>query len=99
MMIGRVLFVAGVLACSGGGAPRRDVTVAERSIDEVLAAHTDALMRLPGVVGIAIGLCDGERCIKVLVTDSSAALKAKVPHRLEGHRVAVEVTGTIRPRS
>ena len=74
-----------------------------RSIDAVLAAHTDSLMALPGVVGTAIGLCDegggSERCIKVLFSDSSAAAQAKIPARLEGYRVAVEVTGTIRPRS
>jgi len=99
MIIGRVLLVAGVVACSG--AQRREATVAERSIDQVLAAHTDSLMALPGVVGTAIGLCDGggERCIKVLVADSGVAAKANIPARLEGYRVAVEVTGTIRPRS
>lgn len=76
----------------GGGA------VATRSIDDVLAAHSDSLMALPGVVGTAIGLCDGERCIKVLLADSSAAAKARIPPRLEGYRVVTEVTGTIRPR-
>jgi hypothetical protein len=90
------VLLAGALACSGthsGGA-----TVAARSIDEVLAAHTDSLMALPGVVGTAIALCDGERCIKVLLADSSAATKGRIPTRLEGYRVVVEVTGTIGPR-
>lgn len=99
MMIGRVLFLAAVLACSGGGVQRKEATVAQKNIDDVLAAHSDSLMALPGVVGTAIGLCDGERCIKVLVADSGVAAKAKLPARLEGYRVAVEVTGTIRPRS
>ena len=99
-MIGRliaaVLLVAVVAACSGthsGGAP-----VATRSIDEVLADHTDSLMAIPGVVGTAVGLCDGERCIKVLLTDSNPETKRKIPARLEGYRVVVEVTGTIKPR-
>ncbi len=69
-----------------------------RSIDEVLAAHTDSLMAIPGVVGTAVGLCDGERCIKVLLADSNPETKRKIPGRLEGYRVVVEVTGTIRPR-
>ena len=72
--------------------------MAARSIDEVLAAHSDSLMALPGVVGTAIGLCDRERCIKVLLADSSAATKGRIPARLEGYRVVAEVTGTIRPR-
>lgn len=65
------------------------------SIDEALAAHTDALLALPGVVGIAIGLRAGERCIKVLLADAAAG--ARVPQRLEGYRVVTEVTGVIRP--
>lgn len=69
-----------------------------RSIDEVLAAHTDSLQSLPGVVGTAIASCEGERCIKVFVADSYPYSKARIPHRLEGYRVVVEVTGTIRPR-
>jgi len=91
-----VVLLSGVLvACSGA---HRGATVAARSIDEVLAAHTDSLMMLPGVVGTAVGLCDGQRCIKVLLADSSAAAKARIPERLEGYRVVVEVTGVIRPR-
>ncbi len=69
-----------------------------RSIDEVLATHTDSLMALPGVVGTAVGLCDGERCIKVLLADSNAATQRRIPARLEGYRVLVEVTGRITPR-
>lgn len=72
--------------------------MAGRSIDEVLAAHTDSLMALPGVVGTAIGLCDGERCIKVLLADSSSDTKRRIPARLEGYRVLAEVTGPITPR-
>jgi len=95
-LIAAVLLVAVVAACSGthnGGAP-----VATRSIDEVLVDHTDSLMAIPGVVGTAVGLCDGERCIKVLLADSNPETKRKIPARLEGYRVVVEVTGTIRPR-
>ena len=55
-------------------------------------------MALPGVVGTAIGLCDGERCIKVLLADSTAATKSRIPTRLEAYRVVTEVTGTFRPR-
>jgi hypothetical protein len=99
MMIRRLIvavLLSGALACSAthsGGA-----TVAARSIDDVLAAHTDSLMALPGVVGTAIAACDGERCIKVLLADSSPGTKGRIPARLEGYRVVVEVTGAIRPR-
>lgn len=89
--------VAGALiACSGS--QRGAAIVATKSIDEVLTAHTDSLLALPGVVGTAIGLCDGERCIKVFLADSNAAVRERIPARLEGYRVVVEVTGTVRPR-
>ena len=103
MTIGRGIgaaLLAGALACSsaprggGGGEP----TVAAKSIDQVLAAHSDSLMALPGVVGTAIGLYEGERCIKVLLTDSGGNTKDRIPSRLEGYRVVIEVIGTIRPR-
>ncbi len=96
----RLVLLAGALACSGAqrGGAGGEATVTARSIDEVLAAHSDSLMALPGVVGTAIGLCDGERCIKVFLADSGADTKRRIPARLEGYRVLAEVTGTIRPR-
>jgi hypothetical protein len=86
-------------ACSGSqGSADQGATVVTRSIDEVLAAHRDSLLALPGVVGTAIGLSDGQPCIKVLVSDSSPDIKARIPTRLERYPVVVEVTGPIRPR-
>src|SRR6266436_4676569 len=100
-MVARMLtlvLLAGALACSRGQRGGGAATVTARSIDDVLAAHSDSLMALPGVVGTAIGLCDGERCIKVFLADSGQETKRRIPARLEGYRVLAEVTGTIRPR-
>ena len=94
----RLLLLAGALACSGAQRGGGAATVTARSIDEVLAAHNDSLMALPGVVGTAIGLCDGERCIKVFLADSGQETKRRIPTHLEGYHVLAEVTGTIRPR-
>jgi hypothetical protein len=94
-MIAPVLLAGMFVACSSS---QRSATVPARSIDEVLAAHTDSLMALPGVVGTAIALCDGERCIKVFLADSNPDTSSRIPPRLEGYRVVVEVTGAIRPR-
>ncbi len=55
-------------------------------------------MALPGVVGTAIGLCDGEPCIRVLLRDSSETVRKAIPLRLDGYPVRAEVTGPIRPR-
>lgn len=74
------------------------MAVPPKSIEEVLAVHTDSLMALPGVVGTAIGLCDGTPCIHVFVTDTATAARRRIPDRLEGYRVEVQVTGPIRAR-
>ena len=102
-MIAPVLLASALAACPGshgasGQGVGRGTTVATRSIDEVLAAHTDSLLALPGVVGTAIALCDGERCIKVFLADSNPATRSRIPARLDGYRVVTEVTGAIRPR-
>jgi hypothetical protein len=108
-VIAPVLLAGAIAACTGarnagqgrasdGAGGKMEATLPAKSIDDVLAAHTDSLMALPGVVGTAIGLCDGERCIKVLLADSNPATTGRIPPRLEGYRVVAEVTGTIHPR-
>ena len=100
------VFAVALLACSSsqrsagqsGGGEGGNTAVAGRSIDAVLAAYTDSLMALPGVVGTAVALCGGEQCIKVLLDDASEEAKARIPTRLEGYRVVTEMSGTIRPR-
>ena len=69
-----------------------------RSIQEVLAAHTDSLMALPGVVGTAIGRCDTTLCIRVFLRDSTAAARGAIPETLEGYPVKVDVTGEFQKR-
>jgi hypothetical protein len=68
----------------------------EKAIEEVLKQHTDSLMSLPGVVGTAIGKCEGKPCIKVLVVKKTPELSEKIPLELEGFPVVVEETGMIR---
>ena len=97
-----VLMASAPAACASresGDGIRKEGDVSSRSIEEVLVAHTDSLMALPGVVGTALGLCDGAPCIKVFVADSAAARRGRIPDRLEGHPVKIEVTGIIRPRA
>ena len=67
-----------------------------KAIQAVLAEHTDSLLSLPGVVGTAIGECQGEPCIKVFVVKRTPELVSKIPATLERFRVAVEETGEIR---
>jgi hypothetical protein len=71
--------------------------VSIRPLEEVLRAHTDHLMAVPGVVGIAEGLCEGRPCIKVFVARTTPHLLKAIPASLEGYPVAVEETGELRP--
>ena len=67
-----------------------------KPIEEVLKAHTNALMSIPGVVGTAQGLCDGKPCIKVYVIEKTPELEGKIPDVLEGFSVEVVETGEFR---
>jgi hypothetical protein len=69
-----------------------------RDINAVMADHTEELMAIPGVAGVAIGeLDDHTPCILVLVEEETAELKAKIPEKLEGHPTKLYVTGKIVP--
>jgi hypothetical protein len=63
-----------------------------KTIEQVLAEHTDALMAVPGVVGTAIGASG----IRVFLADATA--RPRIPTQIEGYAVSVEVTGLITPR-
>ena len=64
----------------------------------MLDEHRAWLMSVPGVVGTAIGLCDGIRCIHVFLARESAEARERIPSRLDGYEVRAEVTGIIRAR-
>ena len=95
-----IVIAPAIWACAGNSS--REQTgggeVSSKTIEQVLASHNDSLMALPGVVGTAIGLCDGAACIRVFVSDSSAARARRIPDTLDGFPVRVEVSGPFRPR-
>jgi hypothetical protein len=70
---------------------------ADRSLEEVLRAHTDRILAIPGVVGVGEGRCDGQPCIKVFVARKTPDLLKEIPPSLDGYPVAVEETGELRP--
>jgi len=64
-------------------------------IEEVLAKYTAALLALPGVAGVAQGLCDGQPCIRVFL---ARATTAPLPAELERFPVRVEFSGSFGAR-
>ena len=67
-----------------------------RSIQEVLKSHTDELMAVSGVVGVAEGESRGRPCIRVFVIDRNSKLLKQIPDSIEGYRLQVEQSGKFR---
>jgi len=56
-----------------------------------------SLLVKPGIVGISIGECNGEQCIKVLLEKELKELRdVVIPSEFHGFKVETEVTGPIR---
>ena len=72
--------------------------VSEKTIGEVLKAHTDEWMAVPGVVGVGIGETNGRPCIRIFVTQKTEALAEKIPDRVEGFPVRIDEAGEFRAR-
>ena len=97
-IVATLVVAAALASCARPDHREETQAVTSKTIEAVLAAHTDSLMALPGVVGTAIGMCDGAPCIRVFIADASAPGRRRIPAQLEGYPVKVEVTGPIRPR-
>ena len=65
-------------------------------IREVLKRHTDELMAVAGVVGVAEGKSRGRPCIKVFVVDRRSELIKHLPENLEGYLLKIEESGEFR---
>jgi hypothetical protein len=72
--------------------------VAAQDITKGLQQHTETLMAVPGVVGTAQSLCDGQPCIKVFVVQATPELTQKIRRILTGYPVVIQETGPIRAR-
>ena len=64
-------------------------------IREVLERHTDELMSVAGVVGIAEGKSRGRSCIKVFVVERSPELLKQIPDTIEGYPIQIEESGEL----
>lgn len=71
--------------------------MSQRSIEDVLRAHTDHLMGIEGVVSVGQGLCGGADCIRVGVRVPADTLRDAIPDSLDGYPVEVTEIGMVRP--
>ena len=97
-MVGLVGVMAALLACGPEAeiGPEEEKPVPEKSIQQALSEHTDSLMALPGIVGVAQGECSGQPCIRVFVAKKTEELLKLLPPLIEGYQVAVDETGEIK---
>ncbi len=70
--------------------------MSEQSISELLKAHSNEWMNIPGVVGVGEGLHQGKPCILVLVKKKSKQLSAQIPKQLESYPVVIQETGEVK---
>lgn len=98
VLVGLLSIAVIVAGCRGGSATENhnSTQMPTRSIEDVLATHTDSLMAIRGVEGVGQGKCDDEPCIRVFVSERTPDVKAEVPDTIEGYVVDVEVTGRFR---
>ena len=68
------------------------VTQTEDRLLQVLEQHRDAIMTMPHVVGVGIGRCGAETCIKILVSVRSDEVEAQLAILLDKHPYTIEET-------
>ena len=73
--------------------PETETMEPDTSIVDAQNALTPTVMSLPGVVGTAIGLCDGTPCIQVLLAAPDAKLSERIPTEYRGFVVTEVVVG------
>lgn len=65
----------------------------------VIATHAEALMAIPGVEGMAVGLLDDGKtpCLQILVEKLTPELEARLPETIDSHPVVLVESGDIQP--
>lgn len=78
---------------------RHQETMPIRDINVVLKDHDEALMALPGVIGVYVGLLpdDVTPCLKIMVIKKTDVLIENIPKSIEGYPVVIEESGIVHP--
>lgn len=72
------------------------VPQADKTLVQVLEQNRTAIMALPNVIGVGIGKCEAELCIKVMVSERSDELEERLESLLEEHPYTIEETEPLR---
>ena len=68
------------------------MTHPDKTLVQVLEENRSAIMAMPNVIGVGIGKCDAELCIKVMVCRHSDELEERLGALLEDYPYRIEVT-------
>jgi hypothetical protein len=74
------------------------VTGSQKPIEQVLAAHTPAWMRMPGVTGAGEAQKDGKPAVLIIVDTMTANLSAQLPRNVDGYPVVFKESGKVKAR-
>lgn len=80
---------------TGSGALTERSAQAAPTIDEAERRLNDSLQSVVGVVGTMVGECNGEPCLRVLVTEKTDELADRIPKMFAGFRVMIDESGEI----
>jgi hypothetical protein len=94
--LGALAVAAWIGGCRAGGGAMTGQP--QSPIQQVLERHTDSLLEVPAVVGVAQGESGGRPVIQVLVAHRTPELEARLPRTLDGYPVVIVETGEIRAR-
>jgi hypothetical protein len=102
----RVALLVGIVLAFGSSTCRQPeknglveaAAVSDKTIEQVQQEHTEAWMSIPGVVGTALGQCEGKPCILVLTAANTEEVRRTIPSTVEGYPVVVQYTGEIHAR-
>lgn len=68
----------------------------DETLHAVLERQRQAILSLPGVVGVAEGETGGRPCITVYVVEGTPQVVGRIPPELEGWPVVVRESGEFR---
>jgi hypothetical protein len=94
--LGALAVAAWIGGCRAGGGAMTGQPQSRPPIQQVLERHTDSLLSVPAVVGVAQGESGGRPVIQVLVVHRTPELEARLPRTLDGYPVVIVETGEIR---
>ncbi len=64
-------------------------------LEDALSRHGDALMGVPGVVGVGETEFEGRPAVMIMVLEDSEEIRAALPETVAGFPIVVDVTGEI----